>query len=96
MRVMVKFRSRVESAQARSRKGELADVLDQILTGVQTEVVHSYVEAGQQAGHFVFDMRDPSEMTLIAERFFAGMNATVEMIAVPSAEGRCTIAAPNG
>ena len=37
---------------------------------------------GERAGFFVVDMREPSQVAEIAERFFFGLNAKIEMTPV--------------
>lgn len=86
MRVMVKFRFPVESGNDAIRGGKVAKVFEQIMTDLKPEAAYFYPEDGQRAGHFVVNMTDSSQVAQTAERFFFGLNATVSMLPVMSAE----------
>jgi hypothetical protein len=86
MRVMVKFQFPVESGNDAIRSGKVAKVVEQIMTELKPEAAYFYPDDGLRGGHFVFDMTDSSQVAQTAERFFFGLNATISMTPVMSAE----------
>jgi hypothetical protein len=86
LRIMVKFRFPVEAGNPAMRSGKVGKVMEQIMTDLKPEAAYFYPDAGQRGGHFVFNMTDSLQVAQTAERFFFGLNATIEMIPVMSAE----------
>ena len=82
MRVMVKFAFPVESGNAAIRSGKVAKVFEQIMTDLKPEAAYFYPTNGLRGGHIVLNMADSSKIADTAERFFIGLNATVEMVPV--------------
>jgi hypothetical protein len=50
------------------------------------EAAYFFPEGGERAGLFVVQMQDSSQVADIAERFFFGLNARIEMTPVMSAD----------
>jgi hypothetical protein len=86
MRIMVKFRFPVDSGNAAMRGGKIAKMMEQIMADLKPEAAYFYPDAGQRGGHFVFNMTDSSQVAQTAERFFFGLNASIEMVPVMSGE----------
>jgi len=86
MRVMVKFRFPVESGNEAIRSGKVAKVFERIMEELKPEAAYFFPEGGQRAGLYVLDMRDSSQVAETAERFFFGLNASIEMTPVMAAE----------
>jgi hypothetical protein len=86
MRVMVRFSLSVESSNEAIRTGKLQKVMRQISEELKPEAGYFYLKEGKRSGIFVLDMRDSSQVAEIAERFFFGLNAKIEMTPVMNAE----------
>ncbi|MSQ23937.1 MAG: hypothetical protein EXR58_05240 [Chloroflexi bacterium] len=86
MRMMVRFSFAGEEANDLIRSGEIAKVLQMIMEDLKPEAAYFYPEGGDRAGMMVVDMKESSQLAEIAEPFFMGLNATVEMTPVMTAE----------
>jgi hypothetical protein len=86
MRMMVKFKVPVEAGNEAVRAGKVAKVFQRIMDDVKPEAAYFFAEGGERAGLIVFDMRESSQVAEVAERFFFGLNARIEMIPVIAAE----------
>jgi len=85
MRVMIKFRFPVEAGNSAIRSGKVEQVIQQIMEDLKPEAAYFFPEGGERAGLFVVEMQDSSQVADIAERFFFGLNATIEMVPVMAA-----------
>ena len=79
MRVMVRFAVPVEAGNAALRTGKLEKVFHQIVEELKPEAAYFYPDGGERAGFFILNMQESSQIAAIAERFFFGLNAKVEM-----------------
>ena len=86
MRTMVKFRFAVEPGNEVIRTGKIEKVFQGIMEHLKPEAAYFYPEGGQRAGLMVFDMTDSSQVAEVAERFFFGLNASIEMTPVMNGE----------
>jgi len=85
MRVMIKFRFPVETGNNAVRSGKVEQVFQHILEDLQPEAAYFFPEGGERAGLFVVEMQESSQVADIAERFFFGLNAHIEMVPVMAA-----------
>ena len=86
MRVMVKFRFPVDTGNDVVRTGRVGQIFQRIAEELKPEAAYFFPEGGQRAGLFIIDMRESSQVAEVAERFFFGLNASVEMTPVMTAE----------
>src|SRR5215472_2649932 len=86
MRVMIKFAFPVEAGNAAIREGKIEKVFQGILEELKPEAAYFFPEGGERAGLFVVDMKESSQVAAIAERFFFGLNAKIEMVPVMAPE----------
>ena len=86
MRVMIKFAFPVEAGNDAIRSGKVEKVFRQIQEELKAEAAYFFPEGGERAGFFVVNMDQSSQVAEIAERFFFGLNARVEMVPVMAAE----------
>ena len=86
MRVMVKFAFPVEAGNVAIRDGKVEKVFQGILEELKPEAAYFFPEGGERAGLFVIDMKESSQVAEIAERFFFGLNARIEMVPVMAVE----------
>lgn len=85
MRVMIKFALPVESGNTAIRSGKVDKVMHQIAEDLKPEAAYFFLTGGERGGFFVVEMQDSSQVADIAERFFFGLNAKVELVPVMSA-----------
>ena len=85
MRVMIKFRFPVDAGNSAIRSGKVEKVFQQIQEELTPEAAYFFPEGGERAGLFVVDMQESSQVAAIAERFFFGLNAHIEMVPVMTA-----------
>ena len=86
MRVMIKFTFPVDAGNDAVRSGKMDKVFQGILEELKPEAAYFFPEGGERAGLFVVDMKESSQVAEIAERFFFGLNARIEMVPVMDAE----------
>jgi len=86
MRVMIKFAIPVEAGNGPVCGGKLQKVSQQIVEDLKPGAGYFFLDDGLRAGIFVVDMRESSQVVEIVERFFFGMNASIEMAPVMNAD----------
>jgi hypothetical protein len=72
--------------QQRQSHRKSRKVFQQIFEDLKPEAEYFFPEGGERAGLFVVDMKESSEVAEIAERFFFGLNARIEMVPVMAPE----------
>jgi hypothetical protein len=82
MRMMIKFSLPVEASNDAIRSGKLQKVFQQLGEDLKPEASYFFPSGGERSGFFVVDMRESSQVAEIAERFFFGLNARIEMTPV--------------
>ena len=86
MRVMIKFAFPVETGNAAIRDGRVEKVVQGILEELKPEAAYFFPEGGERAGLFIVNMTESSQVAEIAERFFFGLNARIELVPVMAPE----------
>ena len=66
--------------------GSLGKIIQSTVDRMKPEAVYFYTIDGCRACFMVFDMKDPSEIPIIAEPFFMGLNAKVNFSPVMNGE----------
>ena len=83
---MIKFALPTDAGNAAIRDGKVAKVFQSLTEELKPEAAYFFPEGGERAGFFVVDMRESSQIADIAERFFFGLNARIELLPVMNAE----------
>jgi len=86
MRTMLRVAMPVEKSNQAIQNGTLPKVMASTLQELKPEAAYFYAENGKRACLMVFDMRDPSQIPVIAERFFMDLHAEVSFIPVMNAD----------
>ena len=86
MRMMIKFALPVEAGNDAIRSGKLQKVTQQLMEDLKPEAGYFFLNGGERGGFLVVDMRESSQVAEIAERFFFGLNAKIEMVPVMAAD----------
>ena len=86
MRVMIKFTFPVGTGNDAIRSGKVEKVFKQIAQELKPEAAYFFPQGGERGGLIVVDMASSSQIVEIAEQFFFGLNAKVEMVPVMALE----------
>ena len=86
MRIMIKFAFPIDAGNEAIRSGKVEKVFQRIQEELKAEAAYFFPEGGERAGFFVVNMDQSSQVAEIAERFFFGLNARIEMVPVMTAE----------
>ena len=77
MRFLMKVSMPVEAGNAVAKSG--FDVLSKILAELKPEAAYFIAEGGKRTGIIIVNMDDASQLPAIAEPFFLGLNASIEI-----------------
>jgi hypothetical protein len=83
---MIKFAFPTEAGNTAIRDGKVAKVFQALSEELKPEAAYFFPEGGERAGFFVVDLKQSSQVVEIAERFFFGLNAKVELVPVMAME----------
>lgn len=86
MRMMLKVSIPTEAGNKAIKDGTLARAIERAMTDLKPEAAYFTAEGGQRTAFVFFDMAQVSDIPMIAERFFFGFNAAVEIIPAMTAE----------
>jgi hypothetical protein len=86
MRTMLKAQMPAEKGNQALQNGMLPKVMNGFMQEFKPEAAYFFPENGKRTCLMVFDMRDPSQMPVIVERFFMELNAEVTLTPVMNAE----------
>lgn len=79
MRTLMRVQMDVEAANQAIRDGSWARTMENVLRDLQPEAVYFTAQDGKRTAFIVFDLKDPSDIPAIAEPFFMGVNASIDM-----------------
>jgi hypothetical protein len=82
MRMLLTVQMEVEAGNRAIRDGSLPQVLERAMQDLQPEAAYFTARDGKRTGYIVFDLKDPSDIPAIAEPFFMGVNASIDMTPV--------------
>ncbi len=86
MRFLMKIQLPVEEGNKAISDGTLPSLIESTLTKLKPEAAYFFPENGERTMMMVFDLKDVSEIPVIVEPFFMGVNAKVDLIPVMNAE----------
>jgi hypothetical protein len=86
MRVMLKVRMESESANAAIKSGALPRLIQSTIEELKPEAAYFLAEEGKRTGLFFFDLKDVSQIPVIAEPWFMAVNASVDIVPVMNAQ----------
>ena len=82
MRTMIRVTVPVEAGNKAFRDGILQKTIMEMLEHLKPEAAYFFPERGIRTAIMVIDMKDPSEIPVIAEPLFENLNAAVEFLTV--------------
>ena len=86
MRTMIRIKVPVETGNRAIKDGTLPKTFMEALERLKPEAAYFLPEQGIRTAIMVVDLKDPSEMPVIAEPFFSRLDAAVEFLPVMNAE----------
>ncbi|HEY7450264.1 MAG TPA: hypothetical protein VH702_19055 [Vicinamibacterales bacterium] len=86
MRTMIKVTVPVEAGNRAIRDGSLPKVISDALERLRPEAAYFFPDRGVRTCLFVIDVKDPSEIPVIAEPFFTQLDAAVDFTPVMNAD----------
>jgi hypothetical protein len=82
MRMLLKAQMDVEAGNQAIHDGRMAEMMEEAMARLQPEAAYFGPLDGKRTALMVFDLKNPSDIPMVAEPFFANAKATVEMIPV--------------
>ena len=86
MRTMLKIHFPVDQSNKAVKDGSLPQLMGKMLEQLKPEAAYFLPDKGRRSAIFVFDLKDPSQIPMVAEPFFEALHAEVEMTPVMNAE----------
>jgi len=86
MRMMLKVLMPVEKGSQSVQSGNLSKIMTDAVKDLKPEAAYFYPEKGKRACLMVFDMMDSSQIPMVAERFFIGLDGEVTLTPVMNAD----------
>ena len=86
MRFLIKVSIPVEAGNKAAKEGRLSKIIASILEDLKPEAAYFLDDKGQRAGFIFFHINDNSEIPKVAEPWMLGLNASIEMRPVMTAE----------
>ncbi len=86
MRTMLKLQLPVEAGNDATRTGRIGEVLGAVMQRLQPEAMYFATEDGRRTAYVFFDLREPSQIPVVAEPLFQNLNASVHFVPVMTLE----------
>jgi hypothetical protein len=78
MRMLVRIQVPTADGNRAIQDGSLPAVLEKAMQELEPEAAYFVAEDGKRTFYWFLNMEDQSDLPWVAERFFAGLNATVQ------------------
>ncbi len=78
MRMLLKAQVPVEAGNDAIASGRIGEILGGLMERLQPEAAYFVGQGGDRGCYIFFDLEDPSQIPVIAEPLFQGLNASVE------------------
>lgn len=86
MRFLLKIHMPVETGNRTVRDGSLPKIIQNFMEKYKPEASYFFAEGGKRTAYIFFSLNDISEIPVIAEPLFMGLNAELEIIPVMNAD----------
>lgn len=79
MRFAVRINMPVEAGNESARNGKMGEVLGAFVQKWKPEATYFYLREGKRGATFYLNLDDPSQLPVLAEPLFSGMNVELEV-----------------
>ena len=79
MRMLMRVQMEVESANRAIEDGSFAQIMEGVMRDLQPEAVYFTAQDGKRTGFIVFDLKDVSDIPVVAEPFFTNVQAKIDL-----------------
>lgn len=86
MRVMMRVQIPVQAGNDAVTSGRIAKIIGEAMERMRPEAAYFSTHDGNRGAYFVFDLADPSQVPVIAEPFFQGVDARIDFSPVMTLE----------
>ena len=86
IRMMVRIKMQVEAGNRAFQDGSMQKTLMEAIDRLKPESAYFYPEQGVRTALMIIDLKDSSEIPVVAEPFFSRLNASVEFLPVMNAD----------
>lgn len=86
MRMMLKVSIPVTEGNGAIKDGTLPKIMEKALSQLNPEAAYFTLDNGKRTAFIIFDMTDVTTMPSIAEPFFSGFGATIDLTPVMNAD----------
>lgn len=86
MRTLMTIQMDTEATNHAIRDGSLAKTMESTLEQLHAETAFFTTHDGQRTAYVVFDLQDTTQIPELAEPFFMGMNAKIDLSPVMNAD----------
>ncbi|GAC1381832.1 MAG: hypothetical protein NVSMB4_10280 [Acidimicrobiales bacterium] len=86
MRMLLKMQMDVEAGNRAIKDGSLAETLNRVMEQIQPEAAYFTSMDGKRTALIFFDLKEPSQIPAVAEPFFMGMNASIDLTPAMTAD----------
>ena len=94
MRMMMRVYIPVEAGNAAIKNGSLAQTIQQFMDTEKPEAAYFVADGGERTAYFFFDLRQPSDIPLIAEPF-SKLHAAIDVTPAMNEDVRSGLGALN-
>jgi len=79
MRMMMRVYIPVEAGNVALKNGSLAQTFQQFMDTAKPEAAYFVADGGERTAYFFFDLKQASDIPVIAEPFFANLQAAIDV-----------------
>jgi hypothetical protein len=79
MRMLLRIQMDVEAGNRAIRDGSWAQTMERVMPELQPEAAYFTAQDGKRTGLIIFDLKEPSQIPSVAEPFFMGVNASIDL-----------------
>jgi hypothetical protein len=86
VRMLLKMQMEVEAGNRAIKDGSFGEMLEGVMDQIKPEAAYFTAIDGKRTALIFFDLREPAQIPAVAEPFFMGVNAAIELLPVMTAE----------
>jgi hypothetical protein len=86
MRMLLRVQMEVEAGNSAIKDGSFGEILDAVMARIKPEAAYFTAIDGKRTGLIFFDLENASDIPAIAEPFFHGVNAALDLFPVMTPE----------